>query len=292
MLCTLPAHAATTTQNQVLYQTTFTTDPGWTTNSVHSFYWVPDKGVYSYSIEPGNGGNAYIRIPDYYGGSFTLDYDVTPTNTEDGTTFRLGFSTEQMDRTKGTIALTEFTNGKYGRLMWIRAVTPSNRLVEVSSQANSYGTKTGAPTVNFVDNHTYHVTLEYDDAQTTLTMHVIDKTAITNVWNYFLNTKESLRGMSYIVIGTVGDYSSPGNVAEGYIDNVRLTVPVPVSVTETPAATVTTIVPATARTTAKTTAPPASIATTTPASPLPPALPVASAGLALLAVLYGRNRNR
>lgn len=284
-----PVTAATTTHEQVLYQATFTTDPGWTTNSVRSFYWVPEKGVYAYSIEPGNGGNAYVQIADYPGGSFTLEYDVTPVSTPDNTAFRLGFSTQEMDRTKGTIALSEFTNAKYGRLMWIRAVTPSNRLFEVSSQANSYGENTGAPTVNFVDNHTYHVTLDYDDDQNTLTMRVIDKTSITNLWSYYLDTKDSLKGMSYIVIGTVGDYSAPGNSAKGYIDNVRLAIPKTVTVPDTTLA-VTTL-PGITHTALKTTVTTAA-EEPTQASSLSPLVPVGAAGLALAAVLFARNRNR
>jgi len=289
VLAITPVPAATITQDQVLYQTTFTTDPGWTTNSMKSFYWVPDKGVYSYAIEPGNGGNAYVQVAGYPGGSFTLEYDVTPTSTPENTAFRLGFSTQEMDRTKGTIALSEFTNAKYGRLMWIRAVTPSNRLFEVSSQANSYGEKTGAPTVNFVDNHTYHVTLDYDDDQTTLTMRVIDKTAITNLWSYYLTTKESLKGMSYIVIGTVGDYSAPGNYATGYIDNVRLTIPKTVTVPDTTIAVVT---PSPLTHTPMMTTAPTTAAEESPASPLSPIIPVAAAGIALAAVTFARTRNR
>ena len=302
MLFVLPVSAATTTQDEVLYQTTFATDPGWTTNSPHSYYWVPEKGVYHYSIEPGNGGNAYIQIPDYPGGSFTLEFDVTPTSTPDGTTFRLGFSTQQMDRTKGTIALSEFTNGKYGKIMSIRAVTPGNRLVEVTSQAFSYGKKTGvypsqdttsnAPTVNFVDNHTYHVTLKYDDPTTTLSMQVIDKTAISNLWGYYIDTTDPLRGMNYLVVGTVGDYSTPVGSADGYIDNVRLTIPVTVTVTSTPPTTAGTPVtmsttPQALKTTIQQTA--AAPASTT-ASPIPLIIPLAAAGIALLAVVSKKCR--
>ncbi len=282
-----PVAAATTTQEEVLYQATFTTDPGWITNSPKSYYWVPDKGVYYYSIEPGNAGKAYVQVPNYNGGSFTIDYDLTPTNTEQDTAFRLGFATQEMDRTKGTIALTEFTNAKYGKLMWIRAVTPSNRLTEVSSQQNSYGEKTGAPTVNFENNHTYHVTLEYDDKETTLTMRVIDKTAIANLWGYYIDLKEPLRGMKYIVIGTIGDYSAPGHYAQGYIDNVRLAVPKTVTVTDTTIAV--TNPPTLTHTSMKTTVP-TTAAEESPASPLSPIVPVAAAGIALLAVLYGRQR--
>ena len=284
-----PAAAATTTVEDVLYQATFSNDPGWTTNSAKSYFWVPDKGVYSYSIEPGNAGKAYVEVPNYEGGSFTLDYDVTPTSTEKDTAFRLGFSSQEMDRTKGTIALSEFTNGKYGYLMWIRAVTTSNRLVEVSSHQNSYGEQTGAPTINWVDNHTYHVTLEYDDEELTLTMRVIDKTAIANLWGYYLKLKDPLRGgMKYIVIGTIGDYSTPGHYARGYLDNVRFSVPKTVTTTDTPVSTLTQV--GTTRTTARTTAPPTIAEETTPASPLSLAVPIAAGCIALFVVMYGSKR--
>lgn len=292
-LLVLPVSAEEQVQDVVIYQTTFTTNPGWITNSPRTYYWVPEQGIYHYEIEPSSGAYAYIDV-DYPNGPFTLEFDLTPLETVDRSAFRLAFSTKEMDRTKGTIALSEFTNGKNGRLMWIRAVTPSNKLYEVSSDSFSYGEKTGAKRVNFVDGRTYHVVLQYDDVRTTLTMRVIDKPTNNEIWGYFLNVNEDLKGMSRIVIGPVGDYSNMGPVAKGYIDNVRLTTVRTVTVTTTGVTTVPTEEPTPLTTVKKTTRPTTPPPPTpTPESPLPAGVALAAAGLAGALVLYGQvRRNR
>ncbi|OPY38744.1 MAG: hypothetical protein A4E35_00530 [Methanoregula sp. PtaU1.Bin051] len=286
-----PAFAEEQVQDVVIYQTAFSGDPHWTTNSPRFFYWVPEKGIYHYAIEPGSGANAYVEV-DYKQGPFTLEFDITPTNTPEHSSFRLGLTSEEMQRTKGTVALAEFTNWKYGNLMWIRAVTPSNKLFEISSESYSYGAKTGAPTVNYADNRTYHITLQYDDVRNTLTMRVYDKTAGSQIWTYFLTLNEALRDMNRIVIGTIGDYSATGVIAEGYIDNVKLTTQQTVTVTTQPTPAVTTQAPVTTRTTVKkTTQPtPAAPVDTTPESPLSPALGLAAVGIIGAAFACGRRR--
>ena len=60
----------------VIYQTSFTSDPNWLTNNPSTNYWDPNKGMYHFSIEPSTGGYAYTPV-DYERGSFTLEYDVT-----------------------------------------------------------------------------------------------------------------------------------------------------------------------------------------------------------------------
>ena len=275
-----PLHAQEQVQEDLIYQTTFTTDPGWITNSPHSYYWDQAKGIFHYSIEPSTGSYAYVQV-DYDHGPFTLEYDVTPQRTDDLATFRLGFSSKEMQRTQGTIALTEFANGKYGNLMWLRAVTTSNKLFEVSSQAFSYGETSGGKTVTFQDNKTYHVTMQYDDDRTMLTMRVVEKATGKEIWGYFLDTHESLRGMNRIFIGAVGDYSNTGPVAEGYIDNVKLSTQKIVTTTPTLVMTVETtapLTPTTRPTTKPTTMAPAQ--TPTQASPVSPLVPFVALGIA------------
>jgi len=286
ILLVQPLHAEEQVQEELIYQTTFTTDPGWITNSPHSYYWDQAKGIYHYSIEPSTGSYAYIEV-DHDDGPFTLDYDVTPQRTDDLATFRLGLSSKEMQRTQGTIALTEFAKGKYGNLLWLRAVTPSNKLFEVSSQTFSYGETSGAKTVTFLNNKTYRVTVQYDDDRTMLTMRVVEKATGREIWGYFLNTHESLRGMNRIFIGAVGDYSNTGPVAEGYIDNVKLSTQKIVTTTPNAVTTVETTVPVaitTRPTTKPTTMAPAQ--TPTPASPLSPVVPLVALGIAASVLCY------
>ena len=222
----------------VIYQTSFDSDPHWVTNNPSNDYCNPSEADYHFSLEPSTGNYAYIPI-DYDRGSFTLEYDVTINRIDDGTTFRLGFSGTEMDRGKGPVVLSEFTNAKYGQIMWLRLVTPGNKLVQANSQHAATELEPGAyegPTGKYEINKTYHVALIYEDDSKLLSMKVTEKSTGATIWSYFVNAWENLHGMNRIFIGTKGDYGVMGTYAQGNIDNVRLTAPS--AVTPTPEETV------------------------------------------------------
>lgn len=211
-----------------LYQNAFSTDPHWTTNNPSSDYWDSSKGMYHFGIEPSTQNYAWTPV-QYDQGPFTLEYDVTLEQVDDAATFRLGFSGTEMDRSKGPNVLTEFTTTKYGKVFNLRLLTQNQKLNEVMSTSASYN----GPTVNFEMNKTYHVVVNYDADRKTLTERVTEKTSGTQIWNYYLNTWETLSGMNRIYIGSGGDYGTMNQYAIGYIDNIRLYTPVDVTVAPT-----------------------------------------------------------
>jgi len=219
-----PIHAQVLTEQKVIYQTGFAANPNWQTNNPSRNYWDPAKAMYHYSIEAGTGGYAYVPV-DYDRGSFTLEYDVMPTKTDETATFRFGIGSKEMDRSRGTVVLSEFMNGKNGRLMYLRVITTSNKLVSVASgQGDEMTPSYGGPMVRFEDNRTYHVVLRYVDEQNIITMRVNEKTTGKEIWSYFVNIGTSLTGMNRIFLGSIGDYRVPegSRTAEGYITSVRL----------------------------------------------------------------------
>jgi hypothetical protein len=118
-------------------------------------------------------------------------------------------------------------------------------------------------------------------------MRVVEKATGKEIWGYFLTTNEPLRGMNRIFTGAVGDYADLGPVAEGYIDNVRLSTQKTVTTTPAVVTTVQTTAPLkqTTRPTIKpTTKAPAGTAATE--SPLSPFIPVAAFGIAASVVWY------
>jgi hypothetical protein len=303
LLALMPAvQAEDTTSQKVIYQTTFSTDPRWTTNSPSSDYWDSSAGMYHFSLEPSTGNYAYIPV-EYSDGPFKLEYDVILTSVDEDTTFRLGFSGSEMDANKGPNVLTQFTNAKYGRIMWLHLVTPGNKMVEVNSQKGdtlSSGPKAyDGPTVKYELNKTYHVATSYDEDNKLLSSKVSDKLSGKEIWSYYVNTGEDLHGMNRIYVGSKGDYGTMGRYAQGFIDNVRLTAPVTVAVATTPSATVTDVqIPVTTQPTAKiTTAKPMETqpveSPTTPQSPLSPALSIVSLCIAgvCIGLITLRRRN-
>jgi hypothetical protein len=282
ILIAQPVAAQTIDGQTVTYQTSFDSDPHWTTNNPSNDYWDPASAQYHFSLEPSTGNYAYIPV-NYERGSFALDYDVIINRIDEGTTFRLGFSGSEMDRSKGPIVLTEFTNAKYGQIMWLRLVTPGAKLVQASSQHAATELEPGAydgPTEKYEVNKTYHVAVNYDDDSKMLSVKVTEKTSGAAIWSYFVNAWENLHGMNRIFIGTKGDYGVMGTYAQGYIDNVRLTVPAAVSETPTtvsPSQTVPT--PVTTRPTAKSTSSVPTAYPTTKQSPIPLLLAIGALGI-------------
>jgi len=220
----------------VIYQTSFSADPDWVTNNPTTNFWDPNMGMYRFSIEPSTGSYAYTEV-DYERGSFIFDYDLILTQLDEGATFRFGLSGAEMDPSKGPNVLTQFTNAKFGRIMWLHLVTPGNKIMEMNSQSgdtlSSGPAAYSGPTVKYELNKTYHVTVNYDDDHKILSMRVNEKLTGKEIWGYFINTGENLHGMNRLYLGSKGDYGAMYVFAVGYIDNVRLTTPAIVTPTTT-----------------------------------------------------------
>lgn len=233
MLLALPVQAQSDDgqTQRVIYQTAFSSDPRWTTNSPSSDYWDPSKGMYHFSIEPSTGNYAYIPVENI-AGPFTFEYDVILEHVDDTAAFRMGLTGGEMDFNKGPNVFNMFTNAKYGQIMWLHTVTVGGKLIEVNSESDDEILTVGStpyrgPTVNYELNRTYHVTTMWDEGLQTLTMRVTDKLTGKLVWSYFIRLTESIHGMNHIYMGSRGDYGNQFVYARGYIDNVRLTVPGP-----------------------------------------------------------------
>ncbi|MCK9632469.1 MAG: hypothetical protein M0R30_12630 [Methanoregula sp.] len=295
-----PVQAATGDPVKVLYQNSFSSNPKWVTNNPSSDYWDPGLQMYHFAIEPSTGAYAYTSVSNYDGEPFTFEYDLILNDIDDGATFRLGFSGTDMDPNTGPNILTQFTNAKYGQIMWLHLVTPSNKMIEVNSESGDTQASGDAayngPTVKYSLNTTYHVTVDYRKAQRTLSMKVNEKTTGKAVWGYYVNTAEDLRGMNRIYLGSIGDYGRMNIYAKGYIDNVRLTIPADVSETPTTSAPVTTTtvpVVTTKKTTPRpTTTVPTPSPETTPESPLSGMTTIAALGITgLCCGLFLKRRN-
>jgi hypothetical protein len=286
LVCPVAAQTAGDQSINVLYQNSFSTDPKWETKCPNYYYWDPGLEMYHFSVEPSTGCYAYATVDNYDGGPFTFEYDVILNSIDEGTTFRLGFSGADMDPGKGPNVLTEFTNAKFGQIMWLHLVTPGNKMVEVNSESgdtlSSGPAAYDGPTVKYELNKTYHVTVNYNGDQKILSMKVNEKMSGKEIWGYYVNTGEDLTGMKRIYLGSIGDYGMMSTYAKGYIDNVRITVPATVTATPTKVVTAGTTAPlvTTTMTTPRlTTTLPTPYPTTTPASPLPGITAIAALGV-------------
>lgn len=299
LLALIPSLQALSADNSVnvIYQTSFSSDPHWITNNPSTNYWDPTKEMYHFSVEPSTGGYAYTPV-DYERGSFTLDYDLYLNLVDEGATFRFGLSGSEMDPSKAPNVLSMFDNGKYGKIMWLHVVTPGSKLQEVNSQyaATEMGpTAYNGPTVKYELNKTYHVTVKYEDDRKMVTMSVSEKLTGKSVWSYYINTNENLNGMNRLYVGSKGDYGSMNIFALGYIDNVRLTAPAAITPTPTEVTQVTTITtfPTKIPTPKQTITVPTPYPTNTQKSPSAGFLAIGAIGIVavMFGVLNGMKRN-
>jgi hypothetical protein len=273
----------------VLYQGNFAANPQWTTNNPTSDYWDPTQEMYHFGIEPSTGNYAYSPPIAYNSGSFTLEYDVTIMQMDQGATFRMGFTGTDMDFNKGPNVITAFTNTKDGLIMALHTVSQSAIQQDVTSAMSSYG----GPTVTYQLNTTYHVKAVYNNDSNIVTETVTNKQTGQMLWSYYTTSQESLKGMNRIYLGNVGDYGTMGLYAVGWVDNVQLTVPAQVTpVTPTPVPIITQPTYAVNQTiTASPLVTYTPIPTTTRKSPLSGFIAVAALGI-IGALVVARSANR
>jgi hypothetical protein len=215
-----------------IYSTDFSSNPDWVTNNPYTNHWDEELGMYHYALRDSTDTYVGKYVP-YRGESFELEYDLLPVRTDFQSSFRLGLSNRDMYINQGTTIFSEFENGPYGKIMWLRVIDQSNQRREVSSYAQSYG----GPSVRFSDGIPYHVILDYNREQKTAGIAISFLSNSSSLWGYTLSSISNLGGMNYISLSTKGDYENPNAVADGYIDNVSMRLIISSGTTESPTAT-------------------------------------------------------
>jgi hypothetical protein len=249
----IPAVSGAQEERVILYQTDFSTDPGWITNSPSYYYWDVGGETYRFETEGGTNGYSYVPV-DYSSGPFTLEFDLNISSMKKESAVRFGMTGSEMDISQGTIVLADFDYNSYGKIMSLRVIDPNNHLYEKSSRYDSYcGDQPNCETKEFAENVTYHVVVRYNDQMNQADIKITEKDTGNLVWGYFVGLSNDLYSLNRLAITTKGDYSV-GNAATGSIDNVVFSTFRPVTPTPT------TIVP----TTMPTTVPPTTGPTPTP----------------------------
>jgi hypothetical protein len=222
ILASLAGMARSAETSIIVYSTDFSSDPGWVTNNPYTNHRDEATGMFHYALRDSTNTFVYKKIP-YNGESFQLEYDLFPLKTEFQSSFRLGLGTRDMTINQATIILSEFENGPYGNVIWLRVIDQQNQRREVSSYAQSYG----GPSVRFSDGTPYHVVLEYSREKKTVSIAISFLSNATPLWGYTLSGISNLGPMDRIYLSTIGDFENPSTVAEGNIDNVimRLVFP-------------------------------------------------------------------
>ncbi len=203
----------------LVYSTDFSTDPGWSTNNPATNYYDAGKGAFHYLMVDGSGAYVNVKVP-YHGESFTLSFDILPERTDYQASVKFGLGDNDQVTVQRLTMFTEFENGPYGRLIWLRSIDLSNQRREASSYYLSYG----GPTAQFTDGTWYHVVMDYRVDLRDLSVSVTRRNDSSPVWQYTLDQVSIFPTMNRIYMSKIGDSTNPSAIAEGYIDNVAFSI--------------------------------------------------------------------
>ena len=208
-----------------VYQTDFSTDPGWTTNNPASFHWNPADGTYYIKMENVNYGGYYSHYNvGHHGGSFKLDYDIRMPYGGYASGMRLGmFDSDMETEFEGSYVDTLFCTEDRGRTIMIESINSGDVLTPEWSASLHWNLNTW-----------YDVSMEYFDSTGSFTTTIRDGITGDLVGSKSIHAGPFSTDMSYIGSTNLrlGTFQVPGAYSIAYIDNVEFydweAAPVPV----------------------------------------------------------------
>jgi hypothetical protein len=217
--------AGTATANtwQVVYQTDFSSDPGWTTDQPANYYW--DAASQTYHIQPEHhypgyqpSRFAYKLLPESVG-SFDLRWDIKPTRCD----WSIGIFFGIYDET--------LRNGSPGHFIggWLGNPDRGHMWDAGGSGVGGWATM-GSSYAGWAFNQWYTCSITYDAGTQMMTFDVRNRGSVSSIWTYTMLVPGGLTndlkylGTSSGSMGENGTYPGvdPWAVAEAYIDNVVL----------------------------------------------------------------------
>ena len=197
---------------EVIYQTDFSTDPGWTTNSPQNFYWKQADGTYYFKRTNGAEQYSYKGIPFDPSASYQLEFDVYMTRCDWAGGLFLGLGDSDMSVQTATAWLVSYHKVDQGQ---------TAALIFYDSDGN-YSHPGGLQPAPFELNTWYHNVVIYDRAAGTLSLRVRKVSDGSPVGQVDLGGVGSFAGVDRLYISSVGHVYASGATGEGYIDNLIL----------------------------------------------------------------------
>lgn len=211
------AAPALATQWYTVYETDFSSDPGWVTNDPSNQYWDPAWEAYHHKMWDAGNQYAYIEVPFLAGRSYKLGFDIFVTQCDWGGNLRFGLGDGDMDTYSPVTWWVGYHNVDQG----------STAYLTYSDDQGGSGCHSGQP-APFVLSEWYHNTAIYDAQSGTLSLTVTRVSDGSLVGTPLLSGVGGFAGINRLYMSSIGDDYAPGRTGEGYIDNVQLsTVPEP-----------------------------------------------------------------
>lgn len=208
---------------QTVYQTDFSTNPNWSTNSPTNNYWNASGQNYHTKTYSNGGQYAYVSVPFVQGNSYKLEFDLSVANVGyHGGCVRLGLGDSDM----AIYAPSTFYIG-----YWNSGSGGSNR---GNVLGEFYFNPTGGyhpgqdPITFFSTNTWYHNVLTYDYTNSTLSFTATRKSDGALLGTQVRAGVGAFPGINRLYISSIANDGDTGLAGEGYIDNLALfTIPEP-----------------------------------------------------------------
>ncbi len=197
---------------QAVYQSDFSTEPGWTTNSPQNFYWNQADGTYYFKRTNGAEQYAYKTIPFDPGASYELEFDVYMMRCDWAASHFLGLGDSDMSIQTATTWLVSYHKVDQGQ---------TATLIYYDSEGGFYHPG-GAQPAPFQLNTWYHNAAAYDRTAGTLSLRVTKVSDGSLVGEVELTSVGGFAGVDRLYMSSVTHVYATGAIAEGYIDNLVL----------------------------------------------------------------------
>ena len=220
VLVLLLSAASTATANtwQVVYQTDFSSDPGWITNEPSRYYWNSSDQTFFANQFNINGGGCYAYRSVTHRGedSFRLEWDMIVNSIDYAAALSFGLyaSDLQADAPPANYAQVILGSEDRGLVAFLAWANPT--------------TYSGGGAAHFSLNTWYHIVMEYDAAVHTLKADI----AIRDTGQHFATLSATNVGPFATDMGCLGssnvrsgNFQCPGNQSFGKFDNIILSQP-------------------------------------------------------------------
>jgi hypothetical protein len=204
-----------------VYQTDFSSNPNWTANNSLHDYW--DSGAQTYHFYNDKVSDEWAYTPIAYSdqNDYRLQFDMMLTRCDFAANINMGLWDSDMTTDQPTDWHVRFHRVSSGQ---------TASLLYWDSQGNFFHPGQAQP-APFTTGTWYRVEAIYDHSVGTLSLSVSNRITGVLIGTQTLTGVGTFTGIERLGLSNVGDRSSAGAVAEGYIDNVSLsTIPEPSTV--------------------------------------------------------------
>ena len=218
LLILFAASAGPVFGDTTIYQTDFSSDPGWITDRPSDYYWDSTNEAYNLTVRnetpAGQPANYFYKLLPHSVPSFTLTWDQEVTQQQWPCNVQFGLSDS---------GLGHLDSGQFFKSLW-GGSGPGNNIMGCYAHGASGVSYDEGPKNAWVLNQWYTCMITYDAGTQTASYSVKEQGASTYICDFTLDVPGGITH-DLVYLGTSNDFGGyyGSSVDQGLIDNVSLT---------------------------------------------------------------------